>query len=340
MADHLLYFPYINLPENNWTFRSLLYYDTISAIVPSDHVHNPNLLDPFMRELVRENLVIPLDPMETLDRPGHLTKPFMDFIQAPGYGINLKRQNFNNQQQGSQRPYGHTFSGHHEPSLISREKFNADLMYNLQKLGLARPHHDNFYEVEKTTANYLMSYLSNIVADKLELLPVTDIGFKRPSFMLSYKKKPIDEQVTIRRNTALAKIMPGPAYIELAQLLDFKIKYQNELRVFRNVIEQIALDDRYDNEELMRNRVEELNQYKELLTARMTESNWKDIVFNTVFGLINAVIGISTVGNLKGAILGAPGFINSVYSALKLENPEKIYDTTGMKYLALVHKKL
>lgn len=31
----LLYYPYINLPQNDWTIRALLYYDNVNAIVPT-----------------------------------------------------------------------------------------------------------------------------------------------------------------------------------------------------------------------------------------------------------------------------------------------------------------
>ena len=30
---NLLYYPYINLPDTEWTIRTLLYYDNVSSIV-------------------------------------------------------------------------------------------------------------------------------------------------------------------------------------------------------------------------------------------------------------------------------------------------------------------
>jgi hypothetical protein len=37
---------------------------------------------------------------------------------------------------------------------------------------------------------------------------------------------------------------------------------------------------------------------------------------------------------------GLPGFANAVYSAMKIEKTENVFDQSGMKYLALVDKKL
>jgi hypothetical protein len=71
----------------------------------------------------------------------------------------------------------------------------------------------------------------------------------------------------------------------------------------------------------------------------MKASNFKEIVFGTVCGLVSAGAGLTTLGN-NGLIAGLPGFANAIHSALKVENPEKMFDPSGMKYLALLEKKL
>ena len=75
---------------------------------------------------------------------------------------------------------------------------------------------------------------------------------------------------------------------------------------------------------------------KEELSARMNESHIGDIVFGTICGTISAGIGL-----LASPVLGAiPGFLNAIYSACKIEKPENVIDQTGLKYLALVDKRL
>lgn len=75
---------------------------------------------------------------------------------------------------------------------------------------------------------------------------------------------------------------------------------------------------------------------KEELYARMNESHWSEIVFGTVCGTIAAGIGF-----MANPIIGAiPGFLNAIYSACRIEKPENVIDQTGLKYLALIDKRL
>jgi hypothetical protein len=184
-----------------------------------------------------------------------------------------------------------------------------------------------------------MAYLSNIVAKKQDLLPITNSKTKLTG-RLSYHGKMLDEQINNRRNNVLKGIIPIPAGLNLTKLLDFKYKYQRELSIFKNIVEQIALDERYSNEELLQQKIEELIYHKEVLAAQMDKSRLGEIVFGSVCGLVGATIGIATTGSWPGVLLGTPAFANSVYSALKLENPDNIPDTTGMKYLALIDRKI
>lgn len=59
---NLLYYPYINLPDTEWTIRTLLYYDNVSAIVPAQYFHEPERYEPFMREAVQNELITPVNP--------------------------------------------------------------------------------------------------------------------------------------------------------------------------------------------------------------------------------------------------------------------------------------
>jgi hypothetical protein len=44
---------------------------------------------------------------------------------------------------------------------------------------------------------------------------------------------------------------------------------------------------------------------------------------------------------MANPIIGAiPGFLNAIYSACRIEKPENVIDQTGLKYLALIDKRL
>src|SRR4051794_10339214 len=88
MTSRVLYFPLINVPENAWFTRVLLYWDEVGAIVPGELVRQREWLTPYMRDLVRSELVFPIDPAEceseiydggsellrVLDKTGELAK--------------------------------------------------------------------------------------------------------------------------------------------------------------------------------------------------------------------------------------------------------------------------
>jgi hypothetical protein len=140
--------------------RSLIYYDSISSIVPDEYFYNPDEnYEPFMLNLVRENLVRPLNPMDALDHPWALVDPFIAFIERTGKMISYRRSLFQ-KRNSNFRPRENTLSF----SKINGQKFNSDLLYQLEQLGLARRTEGNWYEVENMTAGNLMSYLSNIIA--------------------------------------------------------------------------------------------------------------------------------------------------------------------------------
>jgi len=75
----------------------------------------------------------------------------------------------------------------------------------------------------------------------------------------------------------------------------------------------------------------------------MGESKFGQLIFGTVCGITGAVIGLASAGT-AGAIVGSfsalPSFANAVYSALQIERVENIPDQSGMKYLALVDRKI
>ncbi|WP_256956848.1 hypothetical protein [Vibrio diabolicus] len=44
MNDNALYFPYISVPNEKWTLKTLLYWDKLASIVPMEHMGNPEKL--------------------------------------------------------------------------------------------------------------------------------------------------------------------------------------------------------------------------------------------------------------------------------------------------------
>jgi hypothetical protein len=318
--DKILYFPYINLPKTSWTVRTLLYYDNIGSIVPYDYFYEPERnYEPFMLELVRSGLVIPIDPISTLEFPWGMSRPFLEFIQSPYFRLNYKVQAFLNGR----------------VSRIHAHKFDGEIFYSLEQVGLAKQLDGNWYAVETSTAEYLMKYLATILSTKLEMLPTTDtIRRSIMSRNLANQNK--------KRETILSRLIPFPEEINLHKLLKFKEKHYDLLKSFKNKIEQIVLDENIiEGTELFKTKIEELEVDRDELSIKMNESQFNNVFFGSVCGIIGAVQGFASTENTTGAVIGGlPGFVSAVHSALKIEKAENVFDQTGMKYLALVDKQL
>lgn len=318
--NQILYFPYINLPKTSWTVRTLLYYDNVCSIVPNEYIYEPeNNYEPFMLELVRSELVIPIDPISSLDSPFGMSTPFLEFIQNPYFRLNYKVKTFLN---GS-------------VSKIHAQKFDGEIFYSLVQIGLARRLDGNWYEVETSTAEYLMKYLATILSTKLNLLPTTDT-FKRSIMSRNLSNK------NQKRETILSRLIPFPEEINLYKILKFKEKNSDLLKLFKNKVEQIVLDENIlEGTELFTAKIEELEIHKNELSIKMNESQFSNVFFGSVCGIIGAGQGFAATENTTGAVIGAlPGFVSAVHSALKIEKAENTFDQTGLKYLALVDKQL
>lgn len=327
--NDILYYPYINIPRTDWALRTLLYYDTIGSIVPTEYFDNPrNNYDPFMLKLVQSELVIPIDPMRSLINPGQFSEVFRNHLQKYETSFRKKAQN---RADRAVRLNSQKFSGVN----LHGEKFDSEILYSLQQLGLAERQYGNWYKVEQSVASLLMKSLAAVLSKDMEMLPTTD-QIEISAFMFQ------KSEIVKKRNTILKELIPFPENIDFEKLRVFKDKHRDLLNAFKNRIELITLDQNIKQEsEHFTELIRELNLRKEELSAKMNESQLGDIVFGTVCGLISAGQGFVVAGNnLTGLLGGLPGFATAVHSATKIEKPENIFDQTGLKYLALMDRKL
>lgn len=339
--DNLLYYPYINIPRTDWSIRTLLYYNHIGSIVPQDYFYNPERYDQFMREMVQNELVIPINPLEVLDRPWEISEPFIEYVKSEDFKIRERRSSFRSGRIGRNNENKFNLN---RPR-IHTSKFDSEIFYQLEQAGLAERENDEWYNVEQRTANDLMSFLASIVGGKLNYLPTTDIQVRKLPFLNNsqkvYKTK---RKENARREIILKEIIPFPEQIDLHQLRRFKDKHPELLYKFKNKVELIALDHTLEEDsQLFKETIKELNFQKEELSSKMNESKLGQLMFGTVCGITGAVLGFANAGStgaLVGSLSSLPSFANAVHSALKIERVENITDQSGMKYLALLDKKI
>ncbi len=332
--ENLLYYPYINVPKSDWTNRALLYYDTIGCIVPSRYNEKPKLYEKHMRDLVKENLVLPINPMDELRNPWNIVRPFIEYVNGEKFDLARRRNRFQNGSHG--RIHRDKFNT--KGPKIHIDKFDKEVFYQLEQIGLAESNGDEWYNVEKATANELMTYISTIIAKKLECRPMTD-RVQNYFHATTVSKKDFKElkiQQT-KRQIILNNLIPFPEEIDYTKLRKFKENHSDLLNAFRNRVELLTLDPNVNLETAFFNeKIKELHLRKEELSAKMNESRFGQIFFGGICGASSAVIAFS----IGFGMLSAPAFANAIYSAMQIENPEGIFDQTGLKYMALVDKRL
>lgn len=325
--NNILYYPYINLPETNWTLRALLYYENVGSMVPREYFYRAERYDQYMLELIRNELVTPIDPMAVLRNSWNSTKPFLDLIERHKNRLRTRQNDFIIANRGLV----------HDEKLammqIHADKFNQDLFHGLEELGLAKRINENWYSVEQRTANNLMKYLATLISAETNRLPTTDI------VTFHSRRRNVNEQR--KRETILTKLIPFPEDIDLRKLMAFKERHADLLRAFRTRVELITLDPNIaEGTPLFEYHLAELDQRKQELAEKMKENKFKSILFGTVCGLIGAYHGLATASSTDAMLGALPGFANAVYSALKIQKPENFFDQSGLKYLALAEKRI
>jgi hypothetical protein len=327
--SNILYYPYINLPRTDWTLRTLLYYDNVGSIVPQEYFYLPDRnYEPFMLELVRSELVTAINPIEIFENPGQVTSPFLQMIERNADRLRQSQRRFRNGKRGL--VHGDKFSS----TRIHGDKFDENVFRHLLDLGLAERSEGRWYSVEQRTADNLMKFLATLISAKTQRLPTTD-------FMRPFHSRSLQQASNNKRKTILTNLIPFPEDIDLNRLTRFKQKHSSLLNAFRTRVEMIALDPNIiEGTPLFHQHLAELVQRKEELTAKMNESRFNSILFGTVCGLIGAATGIAAASTTGGIVGALPGFANAVYSALQIERAENIFDQSGLKYLALVDKRI
>jgi hypothetical protein len=336
--ENLLYFPYINIPKTKWTLRALIYYDNVGCIVPQRYFYNPEDYDQHMLQLVQSELVIPVNPMDELDRPFDSMEPFIRYIERKN-NLRKRRDAFHFK---NRRSRVHREKLNPKKSLIHSDKLDGEILYRLEHLGLARQEDRQWFEVEKKTAKELMIFLATVVANKINYLPTTDKFNKR--FTLKNKSKKIfksKKNEIKKRELILERLLPMPEDIELTKLRKFKDNHQDLLLQFRNKVEGLVFNPQIEEDTpLFDSTLEELEQRKDEIAARMDEGKFGRLFYGTACGIVGAGIGMAAADTTGAIIGGLPSFANAIHEAITLANPTNEVDYTGMKYLALIDKKL
>ena len=98
-----------------------------------------------MLDLVRENLVLPISPMDVLSNPWDIVKPFIDYVESNDIDLERRRKRFKTGLKGKI----HSDKIETKGPKIHIEKFDREVFYRLEQAGLAERDGEEWYNHRK-----------------------------------------------------------------------------------------------------------------------------------------------------------------------------------------------
>lgn len=291
MSDNAIYFPYINVPNTDWFFRVLLYWDRVQSIVPHDYVYDLTKLEPHMKGLVESELVEPLLPMNYVHKIPHFSEAFLRYVDGR---IALEASKENNE----------AFFVSDHMQLLHIEKLQ-NIAEELQRRGLAIPTRYPWYGVAPWVADAFMAYLAAALG-RLEDINADPVTNNAESFLLFNKSAQSKEAVLARkrrsetRQIILSNIFPAPRQtIPLNEIINFKKKHGDVLRGFRGVVEKkcielAIIEDDVLRQEQITHTLREMQQEMDDI-ARLFRQRWKHITLGSLVPLLAVATSVGTV---------------------------------------------
>jgi hypothetical protein len=319
MSDRILYYPHINVPQNEWLSRAVLYWDKVGCILP--HAYDPygrstNLRRRqaveryrFTRELIDAELVAPIEPDQALGVPDFID----DFLALLDSYPEV--------------PLGADLDLRHTMTIrVHRGKLEHQLLRQLRELGLAEgSYRDVWIPVEQTTAELYVAYLAARLG-ALQEVPMTPATDERESLRVFQPLSPNDDLVVgvaptsyDVRHALLSGILPAPGWSHAAQLHRFKESHGDELKRMRKRVEReiqtiVALPESEQHaalDDAAASLVEEADE----LRRRMEEHGWPAAIGSAALVLAAAVgppAAALHAGDAVGALASLPAMILSL----------------------------
>lgn len=306
MNRNAIYFPYIRVPQAEWFTRVLLYWDTVSSIVPSEYVEDPSKLGKYMYGLVQEGLVKSIAPVDYIYKIPNFTEPFIEYVDNPNYPI----------------PRGSIKSGRVNTFRIHMEKLDT-IGDELSDRGLAKKLDWPWYDIEVFTANQFMAYLAATLGKlpDIESEPITDNSRSLYSFVPQYyQESKIASEIEEARFIILEEILPGPRdRINPRKLAGFKEEYNDELTNFQNSIESFlisaaAIENPLKRSKSIKEFVNRTEKDVNDLSKKMQSMGWRNI---TKGQIISCFVPGFLLG-LNIATGSIPGMVASAFTAYKM----------------------
>lgn len=335
MRSNALYFPYIELPQDSWSTKALLYWDKLSSIVPMDHLDHPEQMSVFMRTLLTEGLVEPVIPAQFIYQVERFDTSFIELIEN-----RLRRIH----------RIGSVHDAQHRTTRIHVEKL-GEIPRFLVESGLAKQIDWAWYDVEESIAKQFMSYLATCLGaiPAVNATPVTDSSIFASNLRprrLQPARQPLHQHKS--RDVILRHLLPTPVSpVGIDELLNFKQRHGHLLPPLRASVEdhcmQVAMlqdaNDRIEaNEAFLLDSKQKIAEIEDAMRPTFGK-----VVFGSLAPLFGAGLAIQATdpGNKVGYAGAALSLSGAIYQAISsIRGSRRAVENRPLAYIAHARREL
>lgn len=231
----VLYYPYINLPNNEWLLKALLYWDKISSIVPDEYALDPS---DELKLLTEHGIYTPTSPSR-LFWDGSLERVRRDFendvLKSIGQCLSLSKSANGSKRTQSIRtkklPWAELGTE------IHYNKLTGDLYEFMKENRLIKTRgNGKWLLMEQKTADIYISVLADYLAKTAD--EPTVLGTDKDMYLFSaFGNKHADDS-RLCYSICLDTVLPTPVpNTSIKKIIKFKEKRQDELLRFRKTLD-------------------------------------------------------------------------------------------------------
>jgi hypothetical protein len=315
--ENALYFPNINLPDSIWTFRTLLYWDSLISIVPEAVACDDATLSPMMVNMIQSGLVAPVEYGLLSTTANAIANPFLDYLRV----LHRRPKNL---------VWKEEFAAQ-----VHFQKISPDLHHALESFDAGHPGEGGWWRLRPSIARAYMSLLAltmsananvraSAVTDSFGHLVRVD-NVRRDGRNLDAAKSVMTEI----RNEFLQELFPIPvkASEDLDALVRFKEAHGASLRLFRVEVErEVAL--------LASIADEQTSQAQNAMRLSFGE-----ITFNTIIPAAANIAAYQLNPDLGTAITGGATILQAAYIAREIWNRPREMVNMPMAYAAIANRR-
>lgn len=235
--NKLLYYPNISILDLSWLPKALLYWDGIATIAPVQYLEDPSRFSPFMRSLLREELIEIVQPEEYAYSHYEEYNAFLGWALRNADSFTLEPCGLSSGSSTSYVPYD-----------LHTGKLGYRFANELERAGLSKRIDDDWFQVDQKLGMAFMMFLAILIGQETDRDPVTDCLPGVSSLFYIDKQTAFRHSATVKsalRNSILEQILPVPRDLYgmrgLRKVCQFKERYHDELECFRCHIEEFIL---------------------------------------------------------------------------------------------------